>query len=1444
MFAEYMTVFAQSTYIMQNATVSECEGILLHSGAGENGNYDHNEDFTFTICVPGATEIILSFDYFATEQNYDVMTIYDGPDRMSPVLATLSGILLPAPTLVVTSGCVTIHFQSDDNITANGWRMRWSTQVVVPPSPELEIVSVITCPLAEVEFLLSEPIPCEEIEGQQFTFFGPGAPVIDQIVVLDCDQGLATRFKLVFNPPLGYPGNYRLLFFGSVQDACGREHPIGASVSFDVSNCPFAADIRPPTGVACSGACATLEATAVGENSGPFTYLWQPGGYTSASIEVCDSHSVVYSVLITDQTTGQTASFDYTYEPLEIPQILNPIADTICASAADWTFQTTIPGGDFFSGSIPPQQRKTGIYEFWRWSSGQNLHTDTLLYIAPNGCRVLDTIYIWPVSAGTEQSACLDAPTLSLNGGTPSGGSWTGPFTTANGQFSPIQTGTFTISYEAPNGCVAQKKMIVHDNPTILNPIQDTICASAADWIFQTSIPGGDFFSGSIPNQHRKTGRYEFWRWGNSPGLKVDTVTYITPAGCRVRDTVYILPISAGSEQVVCEGASSFALTGGNPSGGVWTGPFTSADGIFNPVQSGEFIVSYEGANGCIAQKKIKVNENPRFLNPIQDTICASSLDVTLQVSITGGDFLSRSIPPGQRKTGLYEFWRWSGGDTLHIDTILYTAPNGCRVRDTIYIWPIRPGDVQAACLNAPPFPLLGGGPEGGTWSGMHTNSTEGSFNPVENGTFWITYEAPNGCTAQKQVHVADSITLPVKDTLCTEEFFLLQASPPGGRWSGPGIVNPISGRLEAWKAPFNEWHTYTYTANGCEKTMQIYIIELTAGPDITQCIQNNIVYLPYPGNWSGPGVFLPSLQAYDVSGLPAGQHTYRIKKNICEDAFVLNLTEVSIEAKQALLFCPDAAPVNAQDYVRWSPTVGDLQGPGISWNGSQYIFDPVSAGPGVHTWYYEALDCTDSITVEVASAAVFDTFSFCDRSLPVILTASPAGGRWSGPGFLQPETGLFDPKLAGVGIHEVLYTAPNGCVSATEVEVTPYEAVFISGIQQQYCFQNRDIQVQLQPAGGDFTINGQPASPVFNPASLGTGTFELKYTKGSGPCASSDRKFIQILPPIEPDQVTNADSICSGQQTVIQYKALGGVGTIQYTWDQGLGFGNSHIVRPTVDTWYRVTVTDQCSDPLIDSVFVRVFPAFNIQTLSGPPVCYGEETFAEVMLDSTIFDIWWQTTPPVKRSRLYGTPGTYSVEVLNTITGCRQRADINLPGSPPVSANFSLIPNQDCIDIIDNEIEIIDNAFGYSEGWLDFGDGSPRWDLNNPGTIRHMYSDTGQYILRQWVVNELGCEDFLERTLCVRNKVRIFVPDVFTPNDDKVNDVFEIFAFGIKNVRWQIYNRYGGLVFEADDAKAIWDGTLWGKPLDPDTFVFNLMYEDRETGKPGYIQKEIYLMK
>ena len=131
---------------MMNATVGDCNGILMDSDGNPItvGDYGHNENYIFTICVPGADSIIMSFLSFCTETGRDVITFYDGPDTLSPMIGLpVSGPTAMPGTIIASSGCLTIHFISDASVSCTGWEANWSSIIHTPATP---IISPIVAP--------------------------------------------------------------------------------------------------------------------------------------------------------------------------------------------------------------------------------------------------------------------------------------------------------------------------------------------------------------------------------------------------------------------------------------------------------------------------------------------------------------------------------------------------------------------------------------------------------------------------------------------------------------------------------------------------------------------------------------------------------------------------------------------------------------------------------------------------------------------------------------------------------------------------------------------------------------------------------------------------------------------------------------------------------------------------------------------------------------------------------------------------------------------------------------------------------------------------------------------------------------------------------------------------------------------------------------------------
>ena len=337
----------------------------------------------------------------------------------------------------------------------------------------------------------------------------------------------------------------------------------------------------------------------------------------------------------------------------------------------------------------------------------------------------------------------------------------------------------------------------------------------------------------------------------------------------------------------------------------------------------------------------------------------------------------------------------------------------------------------------------------------------------------------------------------------------------------------------------------------------------------------------------------------------------------------------------------------------------------------------------------------------------------------------------------------------------------------------------------------------------------------------------------------------VNIGLPLAIDLPFASDSICFGLNVTLNASGSGGESQNGYIyfWDQGLGFGSTHRVEPTRTTVYTVTMEEGCSDPARASVEGFVHPEIVVAYTTGPKVCHNDSTTATITSPSgDAYAFLWDSDPPLLGNRIIDRPFTYNVTVSNQLTGCEVQEAIELPGFPPLTANFGISPNGRCISTLESEVDLLDFSVGGTQGWWNFGDSSfqERYVLGeNP---QHDYEgmDPGEYTVRLQISNEGGCTSEHEESLCIEADHRLFAPNAITPNYDGVNDFFQFKGEGISDIQWQVLNRYGQLLYRGEGMEDRWNGELDGLRVLPG--VYNLVaryrtrYDDRERVFNGFI--------
>lgn len=388
---------------------------------------------------------------------------------------------------------------------------------------------------------------------------------------------------------------------------------------------------------------------------------------------------------------------------------------------------------------------------------------------------------------------CIDDPAYTLSGGAPPGGTYTiggVPFTIFDPAVQGIGSHTVTYTYVNPvSSCAssASQDIVVNPLPVVtISPLAG-VCISAPAFMLSGGIPAGGIYSGT----------------GVSAGIFTPAVagagtfnilyTYTDPNGCINKDstniTVFPLPVVTFAPLApVCINIPPFPLSGGSPLGGTYSGAGVTA-GSFNPAAAGAGIhpitYSYTNANGCTdsTSQNITVNPLPAAAGVVSGpaTACQASTGIlyTTTAIANATSYSWSVVPPAAATitgTTTTASVSWSAAFTGSA-SIFVGGVNNCGngIISNGYQVTVNPKPVvtytictdSVTTLDASPFPLKGGIPLGGNYSGPGTNSpSAGYFNPAVAGlgTKPISYRYINtyGCSnvATKNIIVDNTVLL------------------------------------------------------------------------------------------------------------------------------------------------------------------------------------------------------------------------------------------------------------------------------------------------------------------------------------------------------------------------------------------------------------------------------------------------------------------------------------------------------------------------------------------------------------------------------------------------------------------------------------------------------------------------------------------------------------
>ncbi|RRB04573.1 T9SS type B sorting domain-containing protein [Larkinella rosea] len=118
---------------------------------------------------------------------------------------------------------------------------------------------------------------------------------------------------------------------------------------------------------------------------------------------------------------------------------------------------------------------------------------------------------------------------------------------------------------------------------------------------------------------------------------------------------------------------------------------------------------------------------------------------------------------------------------------------------------------------------------------------------------------------------------------------------------------------------------------------------------------------------------------------------------------------------------------------------------------------------------------------------------------------------------------------------------------------------------------------------------------------------------------------------------------------------------------------------------------------------------------------------------------------------------------------------------------------------------------------------------------------DTQRFRFRVKAVSKSGAISYSNFYTFVQ-AARIFMPDAFTPNDDKENNVLEVKGSTyFESIQMTVYNRWGEVVFHTESREG-WDGKIDGKPAPAGTYAYRINAIDPNGAKTEKIGKVLLI--
>lgn len=193
---------------------------------------------------------------------------------------------------------------------------------------------------------------------------------------------------------------------------------------------------------------------------------------------------------------------------------------------------------------------------------------------------------------------------------------------------------------------------------------------------------------------------------------------------------------------------------------------------------------------------------------------------------------------------------------------------------------------------------------------------------------------------------------------------------------------------------------------------------------------------------------------------------------------------------------------------------------------------------------------------------------------------------------------------------------------------------------------------------------------------------------------------------------------------------------------------------------------------------------------------------------------------------------GIYKLQISSS-EGCNETLDITLTAYPKPEVSISPA----LAEIINGEQITLRASGATYYTW------KPVNPLDNSFREEVLASPTENTTFSVVGINDYGCWDTAYSEIIVNADERMIMPNAFTPNGDGLNDFFKIPGDHFTIRRFEIYNRYGQIVYQDSGNNRGWDGKAKGTACQQGVYQYYIIL-DFYSGSQKILKGEITLIR